>query len=411
MPVDERTLPVADLQPGMWVSRLDRDWLGTPFPMQGFLVKDQEDIRRLAEFCREVVIDVSPERRQEARRPLMSLEGSRVGGVPLRKVLPYPVRHEVRAELDGARKAKTDMLALAKDLEADLKAGRPIELDRVQASVEGLVASVLRNPDAIFWLLGLVRRDHYAHHHALQCSALAAAFGRHLAMPRDMILDLATGGFLLDAGMSKVPPELLTHPGPLDEEQRGRVRAHVETGLRILHHAGLMRPAITEMIAGHHERHDGSGYPRGLVGEDIPLAARIAGLVDSYDAMINDRPYRAALAPHAALQALYRERETLFQEEVVEHLLQCLGVYPTGSLVELSNGEVAVVMAQNPARRLKPRVMVLMSPDKRLYQRFVDIDLMQVDNDASGRPGLMISAALPAGAHGLDQADLFLGQD
>lgn len=303
------------------------------------------------------------------------------------------------------------MLALAKDLEADLKAGRPIELDRVQASVEGLVASVLRNPDAIFWLLGLVRRDHYAHHHALQCSALAAAFGRHLAMPRDMILDLATGGFLLDAGMSKVPPELLTHPGPLDEEQRGRVRAHVETGLRILHHAGLMRPAITEMIAGHHERHDGSGYPRGLVGEDIPLAARIAGLVDSYDAMINDRPYRAALAPHAALQALYRERETLFQEEVVEHLLQCLGVYPTGSLVELSNGEVAVVMAQNPARRLKPRVMVLMSPDKRLYQRFVDIDLMQVDNDASGRPGLMISAALPAGAHGLDQADLFLGQD
>lgn len=411
MAVDERTLPVAELRPGMWVSRLDRDWLGTPFPMQGFLIKDQEDIRRLAEFCREVVIDVSPERRQESRRPLMSLEGSRIGGVPLRKVLPYPVRHEVRAELDGARKAKVDMLALARDLEADLKAGRPIELERVQASVEGLVASVLRNPDAIFWLLGLVRRDHYAHHHALQCSALAAAFGRHLAMPRDMILDLATGGFLLDAGMAKVPAELLARPGALDENERGRVRAHVETGLRILTHAGLVRPAITEMIAGHHERHDGSGYPRGLVGEDIPLSARIAGLVDSYDAMVNDRPYRPAMSPHAALQALYRERETLFQEEVVEHLLQCLGVYPTGSLVELSNGEVAVVMAQNPARRLKPRVMVLMSPDRRLYQRFVDIDLMQVDNDASGRPGLMITAALPAGAYGLDQADLFLGRD
>jgi HD-GYP domain-containing protein (c-di-GMP phosphodiesterase class II) len=407
MAVDERRLAVADLRPGMFVSRLDREWLGTPFPIQGFHVEAQDDIDLVARYCRFVYIDVQAQA-PGPRRALQTLEGSLVGGTPLRRVLPYQVRAGVREELPRAIAAQDEALRLAADIELDLKAGRSISPERLQAGIEPLVASVLRNPDSVFWLIGLVRRDRYLHGHALNCSALAAAFGRHLAMPRTMLVELAMGAFLLDVGMTSLPRELLEAPAPLARDEEAMVRGHVQAGLDILDTAGLASQTVREMLACHHERHDGSGYPHGLAGEAIPLAARLAGLVDSYDAMASARPHRPAQAPHAVLQLLYRERGRRYQEEVIEQFMQCLGVYPTGSLVELSNGEVAVVMAQNQARRLRPRVMVLLDSDKQRYPRFHDIDLMQMDEDASGRPAVVIAAALPSGAYGLDSAELFL---
>ena len=407
MAVDERRLAVAELRPGMFVSRLDRDWLGTPFPIQGFHLDSQDDIDLVARYCRFVYIDVQAQA-PGPRRALLTLEGSLVGGTPLRRVLPYPVRASVREELPRAIAAQDEVLKLAADIELDLRAGRSISPERLQASIEPLVASVLRNPDSVFWLLGLVRRDRYLHSHALNCSALAAALGRHLAMPRTMLVELAMGAFLLDVGMTSLEPALLEAPAPLAQDDEATVRGHVQAGLDILDTAGLASQTVREMLAYHHERHDGSGYPHGLAGEAIPLAARLAGLVDSYDAMASARPHRPAHAPHAVLQLLYRERGRRYQEEVIEQFMQCLGVYPTGSLVELSNGEVAVVMAQNQARRLRPRVMVLLDSDKQRYPRFHDIDLMQMDEDASGRPAVVIAAALPPGAYGLDSAELFL---
>lgn len=404
---DQRRIPVPDLRPGMFVSRLDRDWLGTPFPIQGFYVGNQDDIDLVARFCHYVYVDLqAPE--PELGRSLLTLEGSLVGGQPLRRVLPYTVRAGVREELPHAIAAQGKLLGLAGEIELDLKAGRPISPERLQETIEPLVASVLRNPDSVFWLLGLVRRDRYLHGHALNCSALAAALGRHLAMPRAMLLDLTTGAFLLDVGMSSLPPVLLDAAEPLSEADEAIFRGHVQAGLEILDAAGIASLTVREMLGQHHERHDGSGYPNGLAGEAIPLAARIAGLIDTYDAMASERPHRPAHAPHAVLQLLYRERGLRYQEEVIEQFMQCLGVYPTGSLVELSNGEVAVVMAQNQARRLRPRVMVLLDCDKQRYPRFHDIDLMQVDEDASGRPAVIIVASLPPGAYGLDSTELFL---
>ncbi len=407
MAVDERKVAVADLRPGMFVSRLDRDWLGTPFPIQGFHLVGQDEIDLVGRYCRFVFIDEQAPP-PGPRRALLTLDGSLVGGTPLQRVLPYEIRSSVREELPRALAAQDEVLQLAADIELDLRAGRPISPERLQSSIEPLVASVLRNPDSVLWLLGLLRRDHYLHSHALNCSALAAALGRHLAMPRTMLIDLSMGAFLLDVGMTSLPPELLDAPEPLAQDDEARVRGHVQAGLDILDTAGIASLTIREMMRFHHERHDGSGYPHGLSGEAIPLAARLAGLVDSYDAMASARPHRPAHAPHAVLQLLDRERGGRFQEEVIEQFMQCLGVYPTGSLVELSNGEVAVVMAQNQARRLRPRVMVLLDADKRRYPRFHDIDLMQVDEDASGRPAVVVAAALAPGAYGLDASELFL---
>jgi hypothetical protein len=160
-----------------------------------------------------------------------------------------------------------------------------------------------------------------------------------------------------------------------------------------------------DILRTHHERHDGSGYPGALAGNVIPITGRMLGIIDSYDAMVSARPYRAALTRYQALRQIYAARDTLFQAEMVEQFQVCLGVYPTGSLVELSTGEVAVVMAQNQVRRLRPRVVILTAPDKQPTQDFRQLDLMRLNND---RAPIDIVRSLAAGDFNIDASALFL---
>jgi HD-GYP domain-containing protein (c-di-GMP phosphodiesterase class II) len=226
-----------------------------------------------------------------------------------------------------------------------------------------------------------------------------------LGFPRQILVDLSCGGMLMDIGMAAIDEAVCHHDRALDARQRLAMQQHVALGIERLEAAGLASGALSEMIGAHHERHDGSGYPLGLAALEIPLSGRILGIVDTFDSLCSDRPHRAALSKHHALQAMYRERDRMFQAELLEQFSQALGVYPTGSLVELSSGEVAVVMAQNIARRLFPRVTVLTRPDKTIDAAFRQIDLW---TEASGSTRLSIARALPAGAYGLELSEFFL---
>lgn len=403
--LEERQMLVGLLEKGMYVSRLDRDWVGTPFSFQGFEITSDDDIELLSAYCTSVFIDV--EKSVTAARPSL-----RIGTGP-RKVFPpwgpeYQNTAELTEELPRAREAHADLRALAERIADDVRNGRQLEPGVVQEVIEPMVESLIRNADALFWLMALMKRDDYAYSHAVNCSALAAAFGRHLTLPREVLVELATGGFLLDAGMAGVPAEVTNHEGKLDPEAMALMRGHVGRSMEALDQAGITGKWARELVAGHHERHDGSGYPDGLAGDKIPLAGRMGAVVDTYDALRSDRPHRSGDSRHGALQALYRGRDRLFQAEVVEQFLQCLGVYPTGSLVELSTGEVGVVMAQNQVRRLRPRLMLLLDQDKKPYSPFRDVDLMQYGADMADG-GIKIVQALEPGAYGLDPSELFLG--
>lgn len=407
MAVEERKLAVESLAVGMYVCRLDRPWEGTPFPLQGVKIDSAADIEALRRWSTHVWIDVEKSR-ESGVRPLLLRLGYGVGR-PAAAPLPPPVRYETAAtveeELPQAQVAWGRARALVTRFIEDLHEGRPLVADELAAVVEPVVASVIRNPDAYFWLEALRRRDPYVYGHAINTSALVTTFGRHLGFPRELLVELASGGLLMDLGLAVVPAEVLSKPGPLDEAERALVRDHVARSLEQLERAGVRGFDVREMVAGHHERHNGSGYPQGEVGLAIPLSARMLGIADTYDALCNPRPWRAALSRHDALQALYRERDRLFQGELIEQFSQCLGVYPTGSLVELSDGTVAVVTAQNTARRLYPRVIVLTGPDKRVDPAFRPVDLWA---ESAGGRRLSIQRALPPGAYGLDPAELFL---
>jgi HD-GYP domain-containing protein (c-di-GMP phosphodiesterase class II) len=161
---------------------------------------------------------------------------------------------------------------------------------------------------------------------------------------------------------------------------------------------------VRDIVGSHHERFDGGGYPQGLAGAAIPLAARMAAIIDTYDALCTPRPYREAVSRHHALREIYAGRDSAFQGELVEQFQSCLGVYPTGSLVELTSGEIAIVMVQNHARRLLPRVAVLTTREKAPLDDFRIVDLMR----QVGHENVEVGRSLPPGSHGIDPKEFFL---
>src|SRR3546814_8039964 len=181
-----------------------------------------------------------------------------------------------------------------------------------------MIDSFLRNPTAVVGLKEMTRRDNYAHQHGMGCAIWAASFGRHLGLERDELQVLSLGGLLCDVGRVRVAGELLSRPGPLTEGEMQQVRAHVRHGLEILEITPGLPPRIAEIVATHHERPDGSGYPEGLVGNQIPIFGRIVGVVDSYAAMTSVRPYAQNRSPHEAVNELYQQRGKRSEEHTSE---------------------------------------------------------------------------------------------
>jgi HD-GYP domain-containing protein (c-di-GMP phosphodiesterase class II) len=179
------------------------------------------------------------------------------------------------------------------------------------------------------------------------------------------------------------------------------------------HSVAIMRntPGVTDrllsMASSHHERFDGSGYPDGLKGNEIPTFAKIAGMVDCYDALISHRPYAVQLTPYLALREIYKWRGNLFQPEVVEQFMQVVGAFPTGTVVELNTGAVGVVISQNESRRLRPRLMLILDEKKHRLDRFETVDLLN-DNTWSDTSRFWIEKHVDAAVYGIDPQALYL---
>jgi HD-GYP domain-containing protein (c-di-GMP phosphodiesterase class II) len=400
--IDERRVDAIDLRVGMFVSRLDRPWEGTPFPLQGVELRSAADISAIRELCRFVYIDTHREVIDGARPVLTrdTLPPSRFG-----TGIAYVDRSSVEEELPQAQKALKNASEMVERIYTDIASGGELSAEHVEQAVRPLVASVLRSADAFLYVESLRRHDSYSYSHAISCSALAAAFGRHMGFAHETIISLAAGGLLMDVGKTQLPEALLHYKGSLSASEVELVRSHVEHGLEIMARSSITDEDVIAIVRTHHERHDGSGYPTGKKGTAIPIAGRMLGIIDAYDAMASGRPYRPPISRHQALQHIYAARDTLFQAEMIEQFVVCLGVYPTGSLVELTSGEVAVVMAQNQVRRLRPLVLLLSTPTKQPLTDFHVLDLM-TQRDAANP--VEIARSLALGEYGIDVAEHFL---
>ena len=403
-------ISIQGLTVGMFVSRLDKPWIETPFPLQGIVVKSDADIAKLQRTCSHVWVDPvrgnSPDPRYFAfEAPAAAKAGA--DEFERMRSTRWTIQSDFSTELREAEQAHASIEAGLEEVMRDLQEGKRLDIEKLKDGVEAMIDSILRNPAALIWLREMKQRDNYAYQHALGCSIWAASFGRHLGLERDELRVLALGGLMCDVGKTRLPRWLLEKNEPYTRQDHLDARAHVQHGLDILaQNPGLPAP-VSEIVATHHERHDGNGYPKGLAGTAIPMFGRIMGIVDSYDAMTSNRPHAPARSPHEAINELYRQRGSQFQPELVEHFIQSCGIYPIGTLVELSNGQVGVITEIHSLKRLLPRVMLLLAEDKRPLERFREVDLSQVDQDDPAQR-LTIRQGLPNGSYGLDAVELFL---
>ena len=282
----------------------------------------------------------------------------------------------------------------------------PLALELLRPWVTQIVESVLRSENALVWLARLESHDQLAHKRGLQAAVYMAQFGAQLGMPHEEIEQIALGGALLDIGKMQVAESILKKPGPLDAAEREQVQAHVDLAMSMMDASGINDVRVRETVERHHEREDGSGYPRGLAGEDIGVYGRIAGIVDTFLALTGERPY-APIAPiDKVLRLMLQARGTLFHAPLVEHFIQMIGVYPVGSLVELSNGEVAAVLSHNRVRRLMPRVLVMIAADGVPLPCPTTLDLLSCPRDGVGNV-ISIVRGLPFGHQGITAQQLF----
>lgn len=413
----DKKIEVADLQKGMFVAELDRPWLDTPFLFQGFLIETEEEIAQLRHFCRYVLVDtrrsVGCDFLLESPEPAPQLAPLPLGlaehtpGAFSQNLNHYQDRTDFEQELPRAKEIHRQAEEAVQQLYEALQQHGAADLTRAHEVIDSMVESIICNPDALALLSRVKRASAYVYARSVSVAINMLLFGRHLGFPRDHMHLLGAAGLLLDVGTAKVPPAILNKNGRLTTEEYEGIKNHISYGLEMLRGSTGISEKLLSIVACHHEREDGSGYPRGLRGAEIGVPGKMAAIVDCYDALTSERPYARAFSPYEALQHLYDWRQHLFHTELVEQFVQCLGIYPVGSLVELNSGEVAVVLAHNRVRRLKPRVLAILDAAKQPYGAPVPLDLLTAPKLAGGQPYTIVRA-LEHGMYGIDPRDYYL---
>jgi HD-GYP domain-containing protein (c-di-GMP phosphodiesterase class II) len=313
----------------------------------------------------------------------------------------YADQTQIEEELPMAKEAHEKVQVVVEEVIADLNKNKVLDLEKVGDAVGWMVESVVRNPDGMIWLARLKSVDAYTYDHGLNTAIYLIAFGRHLGLPEDQLHTIGTVGLMQDVGKLKLPKALLDKREKMTSPELKIFQSHVAHSIEIMRSSKEATDAMIAAVSEHHERYDGSGYPKGMIGEQISTLGAMAGLVDSYTAMISARPYSQPMSVQQALHDLYAARNQSFKSDLVEEFIQCVGVFPVGSLVELNTAEVAVVVSQNRSRRLKPRVMLVLDSNRQPFATPIMFDLIIDPPTPSGEP-YRIVRGLQAGLYDYD---------
>ncbi len=417
----KKKIDVMDLRPGMYISELDRPWLETPFLFQGFELQTSQEMELIKQHCKYIYIDVEkgadvlPSRNRaeyESRMHAIQVEEERIDRT-VRQLADSPATPRSRPayvdqvplekEIVRAREVEIDAREVMHEIIRDVQKDKDFNIARATKAVTSMVESILRNPDALVCLTYLRNISEYTALHSIRTCILGIAFGRHLVLTKDELIALGLGFLMHDVGMVKIPKEILTKPAGLDPQEFETMKRHVGWSVAILNKSGGIPPLAMQVVQQHHERRDGAGYPVRLKGDAISQAGLIGSIVDVYDAITSDRTYSGGLSAEDALKRMYEWREKDFHPQLVEDFIRCMGIFPIGSLVELSTGSVGVVITINRARRLKPKVALVLTANKTPYEHKVITDLME-HTDGKGQE-IKISRVLPVGSYGIHPMD------
>lgn len=376
MDIAKVKLPVESLKIGMYVSDLDRPWIETPFIFQGFLITNEDELDQLHQHCHYVYVDKGKSQVKVIEANIATLEKIEHAS-PVQEREPLPYQKPFEEEFPKAKKIYEQVHSQVRNSFKDVRIGRALKASEVRHSVETITQSILRNPDAMMLMTNMKAADDYLIVHSLNVCILSLIFARFLGFEEDNMIKLGIGALLHDIGEIRLPKELLHKPTELSAEEHATMEKHTEYGASILRDSGGIPAEATDIAYHHHERVDRSGYPNQLGGPEISRNAKLVGIVDVYDSLTSTTPYRAYISSTDALKSMYDWRGTLFDAGLVEKFIQCLGIYPVGSTLELNSGEIGIVISASPENRLYPKMLLVKQERNKFYDPPRIINLSQ----------------------------------
>ncbi len=386
-----KRIAIKDVKLGMFICEFCGSWMEHPFWKTKFLLEDPKDLESIVNSgIKELWIDVEQgldvedetrsitleEAHKESEAVLLSASRTKI-----------VAKHSLEDELAIAARVCAQAKQAVTEMFSDARMGNAIKVAEAKAMVEEIADSVARHPHALISLARLKTADDYTYLHSVAVCGLMIALARQLELEEELVQEVGLAGLLHDLGKAETPQKILNKPGKLTDDEFIIVKAHPENGANMLLEHPLVSALVVDVVMHHHEKVDGTGYPHRMKGENISLFAKMGAVCDVYDAITSNRPYKKGWSPAESIRKMAEWSKGHFDEAVFQAFVKTVGIYPTGSLVRLESGRLGVVVEQNNAALLTPKVKVFFSAKTRtpIIQETLDLAQLQGREKIIGR--------------------------
>ncbi|MFZ6817977.1 HD-GYP domain-containing protein [Undibacterium sp. Ji22W] len=380
-----KKIKFTQLRQGMYIQELCASWMSSPFWQKSFLIDSQSVLNKIkVAGIQEAWIDTSKgcdvlveETKSELPLPVKS-EAPDSSPSQVRAPITYSEIESVSmdAEIGRAAKIVDKSKGAVFSMFSEARMGNAIEAEQAMPLVEEIAHSVMRNPGALIGLARLKTADDYTYMHSVAVCALMIALARQLRLSDEDTREAGLAGLLHDIGKMAVPSGILNKPGRLTDEEFVAVKEHPSAGHAMLLESKGVGQIALDVCLHHHEKVDGSGYPKGLKGDQISLYAKMGAVCDVYDAITSNRPYKVGWCPAESLKKMSEWSRGHFDEAVFQAFVRSIGIYPVGTLVKMQSGRLGVVVEQQVGKSLLlPKVRVFFSTKSMTYISPAFLDL------------------------------------
>ena len=375
-----KKISVKQLTVGMYLKEFCGSWMEHPFWRNSFVITDPKDIERiLASSIQEVWIDSGKGIDVSADEPAISEAETEaqieaelsLAAEAARETSPVSTSKELARAAKICAQAKRSVTSMFQEA----RMGKAVDAGNAKKLVEEISDSVTRNPGALISLARLKTADDYTYMHSVAVCALMIALGRQLHLDERLIRQVGIAGLLHDLGKAMMPMEVLNKPGKLTDAEFRIMKGHPEAGFKLLQEGKSVDDIAFDVVLHHHEKTDGSGYPKGLKDSEISLYAKMGAVCDVYDAITSNRPYKAGWDPAESLRKMAEWANGHFDPKVFQAFVKSVGIYPIGSLIKLNSGRLGIVVDQSPKSLLTPRIKVFFSTrgNARIKPELIDL--------------------------------------
>lgn len=369
-----KKIEIDNIRIGMFIDKLEGSWINSPFWKSAFKLSDKKDLNSiLSSGTKHVWIDTQKG---------LDVEVPKTEGKPVAKTeVKEPVAEKpvsLEEEMEAARRIQTQATEKITSMFQDARMGKAIKAQDALPVVSEIYLSVIRNPGALISLTRLKTADNYTYMHSVAVCGLMIALGRQMGLEESVVKSLGMAGLLHDVGKMAIPDEILNKPGGLTDDEFGIIKSHPVRGWEMLKDLEEVDEITLDVCLHHHEKMDGSGYPEKISANKISLYAKMGAVCDVYDAITSNRSYKQGWTPSDSIRKMASWKNGHFDEVIFDHFVRMIGIYPTGTLVKLSNGRLAVVMDQGE-NLLKPRVKVVYSTSTRAFIEPSIIELEKIE--------------------------------